>query len=117
MVALLRVLVTSIIAFFGASSGLFGDGIYEFTVWFFEKLIKYLTIASLSISAVMLKFAWDVGKQLVDDLGAISLIVSAWDALPPVTASLLSYLRVPEALHLLVTAFAAKFAMRFIPFV
>lgn len=115
MFTLLKQFGDNVIAAFQTFWNWIAGGIYDLIVWAYAGLVEYLTIWAIKSQIWMVTFAWDIGKQVLLDLGVASRLESAWGVLPPGVAGLLSALNVPQAIAILLTALTARVAMRFIP--
>lgn len=92
-----------------------GDGVYDLLVWAFKGFVEYATLGYLKFLNFVVPFAWDVAAGILQDLGYVNLIVSAWGALPPDVLGLATVLRLPEGVTILLTAMVSKYVLRFIP--
>lgn len=115
MFELLKRLGNNIVAAFQAVFDWLTGGIYDFVVWAYAGLVEFLTIWAIKSEIWFITFAWDIGKQVLLDLGVASRLQSAWGVLPSGLSGFLSALHVPEAIAILLTALTARVAMRFIP--
>lgn len=116
MLQILGVLLTSVVAFFGAIDGWFGEEIYNFATWAFSQLVQYIILASIKFQILAVTFAWDVASQLLADLNISSFISEAWGSIPGDLSSVLGFFGVPEAVNILISALGTKFVLRFVPF-
>jgi hypothetical protein len=117
MIDAIKKLLDSVTNFFTALWDWLWDGLYDFAVWAFAGLVEYLTLASIEFAIWAVGFAWDVAKQILQDLNFSAYLASAWGALPGNVAGLLTICRVPEVLTILASAVVTKYVLRFIPFV
>jgi hypothetical protein len=117
MIDLLKKLFDSVSNFFTALWDWLWDGLYDLIVWAFAGLVEYLTLASIEFAIWAVGFAWDVAKQILQDLNFSSYLASAWSALPPEASGILTLLKIPEVLTILASAVVTKYVLRFIPFV
>lgn len=116
MSAILSRILASIVAFFQGVWDFITQGIYDFAVWAFAKLIEYITLEGLKFFIWALGFAWDFVKQIILELNLAAGVNSAFAAMPSDVTGLLIYFQFPQALTLVLTALVAKYVMRFIPF-
>lgn len=95
----------------------FNGGIYDWSVEFMSWAIQKWTIFRLEFMASMIVFAWDVAKNILNDLNVWTLVVSGWNSLDSDVVNMLAFLRFPDALNILITSVATKFTLRFLPMV
>jgi hypothetical protein len=115
MFNLLKQFGDNVIAAFQSFWNWITGGIYDLIVWAYSGLVEHLTIWAIKFQIMSAVFAWDVGKQVLIDLGVSARLQTAWNVLPSGVAGLLAVLNVPQAIAIILTALAARIAMRFIP--
>lgn len=107
----------SVINFFGLFWDFVTKGIYDLLVWLVKGFIEYFTLESLSFLVWAVRFAWDIAKGILQDLGYFAALSSAMAGIDPEILGLISVLRIPDALTIIVSAAVTKYVLRFIPFV
>lgn len=96
-------------------SRFFTDGIYNFVVEFWAWFIVKATVAWVEFQIVAMKFAWDIAKQIVVDLGLAQKVTEAWSGLPAAIYSTAAFFRLPDAFNIILNAGITRFVLRFIP--
>lgn len=105
-----------VLAFFNSMLEFINNGIYEFFVDLVSYLLQKVTLFTLQASYVSMSFAWDVAQDILADLNLSAFIQSMYSHFDSQITSLLLWLRVPEAINTLTTAYMTRFVMRFMPF-
>lgn len=93
----------------------FSTGIYDFVVEAMGYFISSAILGWFKLQLVLLEFAWDIGKSILQGLGLNTLLQSAWNALPPDVLGELQFFKIPESVNLLLTGVCTRLAMNFIP--
>lgn len=91
--------------------------LHDFFVWVFSGLVENLTLAYLAFADWAVGFAWDVAKQIIEDLDVNSKIVEAWEVLPDNVTSVLKLLHFTEFLDIIMSSYVTRYVLRFIPFI
>jgi len=117
MLDLLNYLLDSVTYFFEYSYQFISHGIYDLFVWAFAKFVEHLTISFLDFALWAIPLAWDTAQTIMNDLHLSSLISQAWSSLDSQALALLTQLRIPESLNILISGFFTKYVLKFIPFV
>lgn len=115
MIDYLKSALDSLISFFTSIYDFITLGIYDILVWFAANLIELTTVEVLEFKLWVMGFAWDVAQQIVTDLHVSEYLSSAWASLDPEVAGLLSILRVPDALLVVLSGYITRFVLRFLP--
>lgn len=95
-----------------------GSGDSGSTGWFKSAVgwtIQKVAIYYIYFKIDMLKWGWGIAKGILQTLDVTSAIDTAIQALPAKAAALLMYCKVPDALNLLLAAFATAFVWRWLP--
>lgn len=82
---------------------------------YWERLVIWIIISYLELKLYMLELAYDLAAQIISAVGLSEAIQSAWSSLPPATASTLTYLRVPEAINMIMSAYVTRFILGLMP--
>ena len=94
----------------------FQETIYVFFVDAFAYLADSLTLAFIKFTTWSSEFAWDITKNIIDDLGATDALNSAWSTIPGDTVSVLSFFQIPDVISILLMAFITSYILKLIPF-
>lgn len=78
-------------------------------------IIGKLTILYFELKLEGMKLAWGVAKPLIENLHISDKIASALSALPPDYASLVAYLKLPDAINIILAGFLTRFILRWTP--
>lgn len=95
----------------------FTNGIYDFFKEALSALTKVLIYSYLQTQLFAIEIAHDAVMSLLDDVGVIDQVDSAFGSLPAEVRSGLSFFRIPESVGVIFSAFATRWAMAFVPFV
>ncbi|MFZ2404289.1 MAG: DUF2523 family protein [Methylobacter sp.] len=117
MLDLLNYLLDSVTYFFEFTYKFITEGIYDLAVWAFTKIVEMSVLASLNFILWALPFAWDVAKNIIQDIGLSTILNNAWNSLDSTILGYATALRIPDSVNLIISAFFTKFVLRFIPFV
>jgi hypothetical protein len=82
----------------------------------YAEFIKAYLISEIEFKIFMLKFAWDVAKELLTSLNISPLIASAWSQLDSRVLQFITFFRIPEGINLLISAYTTRFVYRFTSF-
>ncbi len=91
------------------------SGVYEFFTEFTAYLIEAATLSYIKFLNFVIPFAWGVAKVIIEDLNISSLINSAWNDLPELSRALLTAMKVPEIINLVISGAVTKYVLKFIP--
>ena len=91
------------------------SGIYDFAVSAMAYFIEKATLAYLAFLNAAIPFAWNVAEKILNDLNVSAQINAAWAEFPSMSRAVMTALKIPEVLNTLLTGFATKFVIRFIP--
>lgn len=100
------------------ASWLNGSGDTGSTGWFKSAIVwaaQKCIILWIEFKIDMLKFGWAIFKGIYQSLNVSSAIQDAINSLDSQLANVLMYCKVPEAINLILAAFASSFIFRFIP--
>ena len=82
---------------------------------FFEEAIAYLIIQLTKLKIQMLSwvipFFWNVARAVLDQLNISGELQQAWSSLDSNALAWLTYLKIPEALNTIISAFTTRFVM------
>ncbi len=116
MLDALNNLIESIFNGFDMIFSFFTQGIYDFGVWAFAKIVEQITIGYFEFMLWALPFAFNTAKQIMLDLNLSAVINSAWASLDSQVLALANIMRIPDAFNVMISAYFTKYVLRFIPF-
>lgn len=83
------------------------------TYW--ERLIIWIIITWLEMKTYMIEIAWGIAQQILTSMGLADHLQTAWGAIPHQHAQFLNYLRIPESINLVLTAYLTRFILGLLP--
>lgn len=92
----------------------FSTGIYEFAEQAFKEATAWYVVAVVKAKIYMVGFAWDVAKIVLENIGLSQFVNSAWGALSPKLIGYLTFFKVPDALNIVIQAYATRFVLNVI---
>ncbi len=90
-----------------------GSGIYDFATETWAWVIIKVMIFKIESQLFMMVFAWDIAKDIVNQLNISQEIKSALSALPAQTVEHLNFFNIINGINLIINAFMTRFVMRF----
>lgn len=93
------------------------NGIYDFATQAIAFLIKWATLAWLDGLIWSISFAWDIAKIILQELNISQYLNNAWGQLPGGVMQYVQFFRVPEVVMNLISGFATRYVLKFIPFI
>ncbi|WP_236012346.1 DUF2523 family protein, partial [Marinobacter mangrovi] len=75
--------------------------------------ITQATVAKIQFMGWAVQFSWGVAKAALDQLTITDQLNQAWASLDSYILGWLTYLRVPDAVNIVLNAFVTRFVMRF----
>ena len=84
----------------------------KFTAWF----IQWYMVALWKAKLAALTFSWGVAQQIITNLGISAYLNSAWSSLDSQVLNMLTFLRVPDAVNMILSASITKFVFKFLGF-
>lgn len=91
-----------------------GDDIYDFVTKIFAWAIEWYVVFLLQGKIFLAKFAWDIAKNIMANIGLSQAINIAWGYLDSQIIGYLTFFRLPEAINILFQALVTKFVLRII---
>jgi hypothetical protein len=82
---------------------------------YWERIILWVIILWIELKIASIDFAWSLASGFLASVGISNHIQSAWSLLPSQAAAFLSYLRVPEAINLIITSYITRFILGLLP--
>lgn len=82
---------------------------------YWERIIVWLLIAYLEAKLYMLEIAYEIASALITAVGISDAINSAWTNVPVTARAVLTYLKIPEAINMIISAVITRFVLGFMP--
>ncbi len=98
-----------IAGFFSGESGTFR----EWTVDAISYFIQAGTVAAIQAQMWLMGLAWDIAKDILDDLNFMGQVTMALSNLPPMAQGIIYFFKIPDFLNTIATAGVTKYVMRF----
>lgn len=92
----------------------FGVDLYQFAVDTFAEYVKYSMLATIKFKIYMIGFSYDVAQSIINSLNFSAILNQYYSALDSNLLSVLNFMRVPDCINLLVSAYTTRMVMRFI---
>jgi hypothetical protein len=100
---------------------------FGFIVFYFENFIDYIddgirlimrygTYFAFYMAEQAIIVAFEITSEFLESFNYTDRINSAWSAIPAAPRQILSFLRVPDCVNLVVAALGTRFTLRFVPF-
>jgi len=94
----------------------FYTDIYSFFTEFISYFFEWAIVNYFKFKLFMLVFLWDIADNILLHIQLGAYLNNVWYSLESRTLSLLTFMRIPEAINIIISAAATKFLMRFIGF-
>lgn len=88
------------------------DLLTRFTAW----SIQWIVVAMWKAKLAGLIFSWGVAQQIITNLGISSYLNTAWASLNSQMLNMLTFIRVPDAVNMILSASVTKFVFKFLRF-
>lgn len=108
-------LFSSIADFFNFVWDWMTNGIYDFAQSFLVVLTKAAIYSYFQITLFTFDIAYTVVQEIMQDVGIVDLVKSAYSSIPGDVQSMLSFFNVPQGLTLIFSAIPTRWTMKFIP--
>jgi beta-mannanase len=102
-----------IIEFFDYIVTFITSGIYDLIVKWFAQFIISAQISMVKFKIFSLVFAWDVAKEIINQLSVSSYLQQAYNSLDSRIISLLNFFKIPDAINIILSARITKFVLKF----
>lgn len=89
-------------------------GLYDFFVQWFAQFVIWSTVATLKFKIMMLTFSFDVASSILDQLNISALLDAAFSSLDSDVLNFITFLRIPEAIHIILSAKIMRYVMSFV---
>ena len=103
-----------LIDFMNGAIGFFND-LPDKSDAYWERIVIWLLIAYLEAKLYMLEISYEIASALLSTLGISDAINSAWSNIPVTARAVLTYLRIPESINMIVSAVVTRFIMGLMP--
>jgi hypothetical protein len=90
------------------------NGIYGLITHVFSNFIAWFMVGVIKSKIFAMTFAWAIAKQVLDQLQISTYLSQAWASLDYQVLMLVTYLRLPDALNIVLSARLTRFVMDFI---
>lgn len=90
------------------------SGIYQFLTEVFGEFVIWVTVGAIKFKTFLVVFAWDVAQEILTSLNISSALQAAWGALDSNLLLMISYLHIPDAINVLISARVTRFVLDFI---
>lgn len=104
---------------------IFFDLINDFIVFFndlpdksdayWERIIVWLLISYLEAKLFFLEISYEIASALIDSIGLSDAINSAWSNIPSAPRAVMTYLKIPEAINMIMSAYVTRFLLGLLP--
>lgn len=88
-------------------------GIYQFFTKWFAEFIKWSIVGWYKFKLQALTFAWDVAQEILTSLNVSSALNSAFSQLDFRIVAIISFLRIPEAINIIMSAYTTRLVLSF----
>lgn len=85
---------------------------YSFWQEWFAYAVKWLVYAKIQFILHIVPFSWGIAKAVLDQLNVSQTLNEAWAGLDSYILGWLTYLRVPDAINILLNAYVTRIVMR-----
>lgn len=82
---------------------------------YWERIIIWLLIAYLEAKLYLLEIAYEIASALIAGVGISDAINAAWTNVPVTARAVLTYLKIPEAINMIISAVITRFVLSFMP--
>ena len=103
------------IDFFNQVLDFIHSGYYKLLTEFVAYLISKISIFVLTSTLKMMVFSWDVAKQIMVDLKISDMLAGIYSHFNSDILNILLWLKIPDFINNVITAYITRFVMRFIP--
>jgi len=89
----------------------FSDGLYEAADNLFQRMAAWVIIWILEAKLFMLGLGIEIAELFIEALGISDLLNSAFSSLDSKVSNFVYYLKIPEAINILISAYTTRFVM------
>ncbi len=87
--------------------------IYGFVTEVFAQFVIWSTVQMIEFKILMIGFAWDVARDIIQQLNLSSYISQAFGALDDDLFGFICFFRVPEFVNIVMSAYVTRYVMSF----
>ncbi|WP_347986041.1 DUF2523 domain-containing protein [Methylomonas sp. AM2-LC] len=109
-------IVNAIVSVQNEVSEFVDTGIYDLLTKFTAWLIQWLTVAWFKAKLLALTFSYSVAQQMLTNLNISSYLTTTYSNLDSQTFAAINFLRIPDAINLMISAAMTKFVYRVLGF-
>jgi hypothetical protein len=92
-------------------SNWFENGLYESADSIFQRMAAWVIVWIIDAKLFMLGLGLEVAEVFIDAIGISQFLNSSFSSLDNQTANFVTYLKIPEAVNLLISAYTTRFVM------
>ena len=89
----------------------FSNGLYESADSIFQRIAAWVIVWMLEAKLFMLSLGLEIAELFIDALGISEVLNSAFASLDSKVANFVTYLKIPEAINILISAYTTRFVM------
>ena len=93
------------------------SGIYDFVKDGLVLMTKACIYSWIKIQLLALEVAYEASQEIITDIGLADAVRDRWGSLPGDVTSALNFFAIPQALNIIFSALATRFALKFVPFI
>lgn len=108
--------VNAVVEFSQSFEDFIKTGVYDLIVKFTAWAVKWLVVASIKAKIAAIAFSWDVAQEILTSLNVSAYLSGMWSSMDSRLIGMLAYLRIPEVINIMLSAFATRFVFRFLGF-
>jgi hypothetical protein len=82
---------------------------------YWERIVIWLLITYLEAKTYMLEIAYEIASTLIQSVGLSEAINNSWQQVPSQFQSVFLYLKIPDALNMILSAFVTRFILGLMP--
>tara|TARA_R110002124_G_scaffold258410_2_gene424222 strand:- start:13497 stop:13847 length:351 start_codon:yes stop_codon:yes gene_type:complete len=82
-----------------------------------QLIMRYGTYLTFWIAEQAVVVAFDITTEFLQSFDYSNKVNSAWSQIPSAPRQILSFLKVPECVNLVVAALGTRFTLKFVPFI
>ena len=92
----------------------FGNGMYHAADNLFQRIAAWVIVWMIEAKLFMLQIGMELSELFINSLGISQAINNAFNSLDSNIAALVMFLRIPEAINILLSAYTTRFVMSLI---
>lgn len=91
-------------------------GIYEFFTKVFAEYIKWAVVGWYKFKLQSIVFAYDVASEILTSYNLKEVVEQAFSSLDGRLVKIISFLRIPEAINMILSAYTTRLVLNFMGF-